>query len=118
MECCGGFDPADAVPCPLPAGGCTVHFGRTLHGAGPNRSEAPRYAYVLIFNVPPVENVDGKSFPWLQNKNTARMQRSRQWLQHGGKFVNLWRQVRNKELRDYRRTFVKLTKKAAAYLRR
>ena len=118
IECYEGFDASEAVPCPLPAGGCTVHFGRTLHGAGPNRSNAPRYAYVLIFNVPPVANVDGKSFPWLQNKNTARMQRSKEWMQHGGKFVNLWRRIRNKELRDYKRTFVKLSKRAAAFFHR
>lgn len=118
LECFEGFDPADAVTCPLPAGGCTIHFGRTLHGAGPNRSDEPRYAYVLIFHVPPEESAGGKSFPWLQHKNTARMQRSKHWLLHGGKFVNLWRRVRNKEIHDYKRSFVKLKKRFFTYLRR
>ena len=111
IECYEGFDPADAVRCPLPAGGCTIHFGRTVHGAGPNRSDGPRYAYVLIFFVPPEEiRSDAKSHPWLQDKNTARMQRSRRWLNRGGKYVNLWRRFRNKELTDYKRTFLKLKK--------
>ncbi len=118
IECFDGFDRADAVACPLPAGGCTIHFGRTLHGAGPNRSDGPRYAYVLIFQTPPEENIDGKNFPWLHNKNTARMQRSKTWLRHGGKFVNLWRRFRNKELSDYKRTLLKMKDRVGTYFRR
>ena len=94
LECYEGFDPAQAVACPLPAGGCTIHFGRTVHGAGPNRSDAPRYAYVLIFQVPAEAAENPQEFPWLQNKNTARMQRSSRWLRQGGKYVNLWRAIR------------------------
>ena len=117
LECYEGFDPARAVSCPLPAGGCTIHFGRTVHGAGSNRSDAPRYAYVLIFHVPVGAAVENPpEFPWLQDKNTARMQRSSKWLRRGGKYVNLWRAIRNKEIRDYRRTFLKLKKRVAAYL--
>ena len=118
LECYEGFDPAQAVTCPLPAGGCTIHFGRTILGAGPNRSDAPRYAYVLIFHVPgePTNNV--REFPWLHSRNTARMQRSRKWLQQGGKYVNLWRAIRNKELRDYKRVFLKLKRCVSAYLSR
>ena len=93
-------------------------FGRTLHGAGPNRSDDPRYAYVLIFNVPPTEKAGGETFPWLQNKNTARMQRSKAWMQHGGRFVNLWRRIRNKEIRDYKRTFLKMKTRLFASFRR
>ena len=52
LECYSGFDPEDGVPCPLPAGGCTIHMPRTLHAAGPNRSNSPRFAYVLIFHGP------------------------------------------------------------------
>ena len=33
LECRGDFDPADAVACPLPTGGCAIHHGRTLHYA-------------------------------------------------------------------------------------
>lgn len=39
----------DAVACPIPAGGCTMHASYTLHYAGPNRSETPRRAYILVF---------------------------------------------------------------------
>ena len=118
IECFAGFDPADAVACPLPAGGCTIHFGRTLHGSGPNRSDAPRYAYVLIFQVPSEPAKQPKDFPWLQSKNTARMQRSRRWLQRGGTYVNLWRRIRNKNVRDYKRVFLKLKQRLFAQLRR
>ena len=42
-------DPADAIPCPVPACAATVHDCRTLHYAGPNRTSSPRRAYVLVF---------------------------------------------------------------------
>ena len=120
LECYEGFTPAQAVACPLPAGGCTIHFGRTIHGAGPNRSDAPRYAYVLIFHVPVDSTAvqTAREFPWQREKNTARMQRSRRWLREGGKYVNLWRAIRNKEVRDYKRVFLKLKKRVSAYLSR
>ncbi|HEY1413804.1 MAG TPA: phytanoyl-CoA dioxygenase family protein, partial [Rhodopila sp.] len=50
LECISGFDPRDAVVCPLAAGGCVIHNGRTVHGAGPNISDQDRMAYVLIFD--------------------------------------------------------------------
>lgn len=31
LECIGGLDPNDAVACPLPLGGVTLHTGRTAH---------------------------------------------------------------------------------------
>jgi hypothetical protein len=111
VECIEGFDPAEAVSCPLPAGGCTIHSGRTLHAAGPNRSDQPRFAYVLIFHTPPEPAQNPKSFPWLKDKNTARMHRTKRWLQQGGKFMILWRVFRNKELNDYKRTFRKLKRR-------
>jgi ectoine hydroxylase-related dioxygenase (phytanoyl-CoA dioxygenase family) len=42
-------DAAAAVACPLPAGGCTLHFLGTPHYTGGNGSARPRRAY--IFNV-------------------------------------------------------------------
>ncbi len=114
VECCDGFDPADAVACPLPAGGCTIHFGRTLHAAGPNRSDAPRFAYVLIFHIPPElagSSENPQAFPWLQGKKTARMQRTKQWMENGGTYVNWWRVITSKEFRDYKRTFQNLKKR-------
>ena len=111
IECFDGFDPATEVPCPLPAGGCTIHHGRTLHGAGPNRSNAPRYAYVLIFQNPARPAKSPRSFPWLEGKATDRMERQQKWLSGGGKFVSTWRWLRDK---DYARAFQKLTKKIGA----
>ena len=43
---------ADPVAAPLPAGGVVVHDSRTLHGAGPNLSEAPRWSYAAVFRRP------------------------------------------------------------------
>jgi ectoine hydroxylase-related dioxygenase (phytanoyl-CoA dioxygenase family) len=79
VECYAGFNPRDAVACPLPAGGCTVHTGRTLHGAGPNHSDAPRYAYVLVFDLPRRPRRGRRAFPWQADKKTARMERERAW---------------------------------------
>ena len=45
----------DAVACPIPAGGCTMHASYTLHYAGPNRSEMPRRAYILVFRATAVQ---------------------------------------------------------------
>jgi ectoine hydroxylase-related dioxygenase (phytanoyl-CoA dioxygenase family) len=59
-------DPAsfpDAVACPVPAGGATVHAARTLHHAGPNLTDEPRRALVMAFRVPPVWE-GTRSFPW------------------------------------------------------
>jgi hypothetical protein len=38
-----------AVPCPLEAGGCTIHTLKTLHYTGPNNTDKPRRAYILTF---------------------------------------------------------------------
>ncbi len=92
LECVGGFDPAEAVACPLPAGGCVIHNGRTLHGAGPNRSGRDRMAYVLIFDRVPVPARHSREFPWRAQHNTARTKRERAWRRQGGLLVHLWRQ--------------------------
>ena len=44
----------EAVACPLPPGGATIHFSRTLHYAGPNTSTEPRRALIMGFNAPGV----------------------------------------------------------------
>lgn len=36
------FDPADAVPIEIPAGGISIHHVRMLHGSAPNTSDRPR----------------------------------------------------------------------------
>lgn len=37
------------VPCPLPAGGCTFHNARTVHGAGTNMTSGRRRAMTVAF---------------------------------------------------------------------
>jgi hypothetical protein len=46
------FDAASAVPCPLPPGGATFHFCRTLHYTAPNTSPRPRRAFTTIVHGP------------------------------------------------------------------
>ncbi len=112
LECFEGFDPAQAVPRPLPAGGCTIHTGRTLHTAGPNTSAGPRLAYVLNFAIPPRPAATKRSFPWLEAKDTARLQRMRTWMRRGGMFVETWRLLKRTEPRDYGKLVSKLARKA------
>jgi hypothetical protein len=92
LECIGGFDPKDAVSCPLPAGGCVIHTGRTVHGAGPNPSNEARMAYVLIFDKVPVPARTQRHFPWRAHHQTARAKRELAWRRSGGLLVHLWRQ--------------------------
>jgi ectoine hydroxylase-related dioxygenase (phytanoyl-CoA dioxygenase family) len=93
LECCGPFQPADAVPVPLPAGGCTIHDMRTLHYTAPNTSEAPRLAYILIFNTPPVYKPGQRSFPWLAGRHTDSQTRKKQWHRRGGLVVEVMRRL-------------------------
>jgi hypothetical protein len=117
LECIDGFDPRDAVECPLPAGGCVIHNGRTLHGAGPNRSDEPRMAYVLIFDRVPTPARVRREFPWRQQHRTARAQREREWRRHGGLLVHLWRQ-RNRVRVTSVRTLLFDMRRAARAMRR
>ncbi len=79
LECAGGFDPAQAVACPLPAGGAIIHHCRTLHSAGPNRTGEPRRAYVLAFRGKVVATEKSELFPWLLEKRTAAQSRQEAW---------------------------------------
>lgn len=94
VECFEGFDVAQAVTCPLDVGDCTVHTGRTVHGAGANHSAAPRYAYVMVFERPPMPRLTPRSFPWQTDKVTPRMLRERAWRRRGGYLVLAWRRLR------------------------
>ena len=113
LECYEGFDPKDAISCPLPAGGCTLHTGRTLHATGPNRSPEPRLAYVLNFAIPPVPASRQRSFPWLEEKETARLERKRTWMRRGGMFVEAWRLIKRTEPKDYGKLAARLVRKAS-----
>ncbi len=111
LECSGGFDPRDAVSCPLPAGGCTLHTGRTLHATGPNHSSAPRLAYVLNFAIPPRPAATPRTFPWLEEKQTARIERKRAWMRRGGFFVKTWRVLKRTEPKDYPKLVSRVVRK-------
>jgi ectoine hydroxylase-related dioxygenase (phytanoyl-CoA dioxygenase family) len=92
LECTGAFDPRHAVSCPLAAGGCVIHNGRTLHGAGPNVSDGVRMAYVLIFDRVPTPASEVRHFPWREHHRPARAKRELEWRRNGGLLVHLWRQ--------------------------
>ncbi len=111
VECFEGFDEADAVYCPIPAGGCTIHTSRTVHGAGPNRSSRPRFAYVLVFQVPSIAIGLPQDRPWLAGKVTPRMTRRQNWMRHGGIFVHAWRRLKQTKQIGYREMAVRIASK-------
>ena len=67
---------ADAVACPLAAGGATLHHGRTLHYTGPNLSDQPRRAYILMFHTPPVKRSTPRDFYWQTMQKTKWQERA------------------------------------------
>ena len=54
----------EAVACPLPPGGATIHFSRTLHYAGPNTSTEPRRALIMGVSAPPTPLPEPRHMPW------------------------------------------------------
>jgi len=116
VECIGDFDPEDAIACPLPAGGCTVHGGLTLHSAGPNHSTRPRAAWVLIFELPPRPSATVRPGTGV-SRLTARAQREMRWKRHGGALVILRRHLSRIDLRDPRQIMVLLQLVASGGLR-
>jgi ectoine hydroxylase-related dioxygenase (phytanoyl-CoA dioxygenase family) len=64
-------DPAQAVACPIPVGGATFHHCRTLHHAGPNRTDHPRRAYILVLGAPPTKADRPADRPWQQEEREA-----------------------------------------------
>ncbi len=54
----------EVAVCELPAGGATVHDGRTVHGAGANASGQPRRALVFGFGLAPVHLDTPNHYPW------------------------------------------------------
>lgn len=94
LECAADFPVASAIACPLEMGGATVHYGRTLHFAGPNLSTEPRYAYIMAFEAPPVPLRHKRSFAWNDEKLAAHLQRRRGWRLRGGIFIEAGRKFR------------------------
>jgi hypothetical protein len=90
------FDESQAVACPLKAGECVVHSGRTLHSAGPNRGETERIAYVLAFELPPKPRGTHREFRWNVERHPAALERRRDWRRRGGFIVEVLRRFRNR----------------------
>jgi ectoine hydroxylase-related dioxygenase (phytanoyl-CoA dioxygenase family) len=84
LECVGDFNSGRAVPCPLPPGGAAVHHCRTLHSAGPNQTDLPRFAYVLAFRGPVRPNPEFHGYPWNFEKRTAAQDRRESWQNRWG----------------------------------
>jgi len=70
-------DASQAVACPIPAGGATIHHCRIPHYAGPNRSDTPRRAYILVFGLPTEARETARDFHWQRERQTARQERHR-----------------------------------------
>lgn len=51
LRCTGKINTQWAVACPIPAGGATMHFPKTLHYTGPNDTDNPRHALILNFGM-------------------------------------------------------------------
>ena len=100
LECPDAASMPNPVACPLPAGGCTLHDGETLHRTTNNLSSSPRYAYILNFHVPPTLSKEVKSFPWLDEKQSFQREQKRAWMLRGGVFVMIWRRIRRRGLWD------------------
>ncbi len=66
-----------AVSCPLPAGGATFHYNRTMHYAGANRSDIPRRAYILGYGMPNKRREKPLDFYWNRMKQTPREARAK-----------------------------------------
>jgi ectoine hydroxylase-related dioxygenase (phytanoyl-CoA dioxygenase family) len=58
---------ANATPIPCPVGSVCLHHSYCLHYAGPNRTDHPRRAYIMIFALPPVKLDRPFFFPWKQD---------------------------------------------------
>jgi ectoine hydroxylase-related dioxygenase (phytanoyl-CoA dioxygenase family) len=109
LECFEGFDPGEAVACPLPVGGVSLHDGLVLHGAGPNRSDQPRFAYVATFATPSRRLETPRHFPWNDEKRTAGQERERKWIEKSGLPGAVVRHVRRK-IEGLRRRVRKLSR--------
>ncbi|TDC67350.1 phytanoyl-CoA dioxygenase family protein [Micromonospora sp. KC207] len=62
-------DDTDSVACPLRPGEAVMHDFRAPHYAGPNETDQPRRAYVLVFMSQPVEVTDPEPRPWLHDRS-------------------------------------------------
>lgn len=72
-----GANVSSGVACPIPAGGCTIHHNATLHYTGPNRTDRPRRALIMILGLPGVRLPEPRDFPWQARWQTARQARAK-----------------------------------------
>ncbi len=72
-----------AIACPLPAGGATIHHPRTLHYAGPNRSDTPRRAYILGGQLPRKKRAVPLRYPWLEEEDSLVTRTKRELAETG-----------------------------------
>jgi hypothetical protein len=70
-----GVDETLMVPCPLSAGGATVHGYHTLHHSNPNLSDGPRRAYAVLFGTPLPQFQSREGFSWNEKMATQRLKR-------------------------------------------
>ena len=71
-------DTTEAVACPLPAGGATMHHCRTLHHASGNRSAGDRRAYILVVAAPTRKRKTPRVFPWVTQQHVGRAQQAKE----------------------------------------
>jgi hypothetical protein len=112
IECCSGFDPATQMVCPIPAGGMTIHLGRTVHGASFNTSDSDRLGYILNYKTPPLPRPELGEFAWNAKVARAIHGRRRRWLLGGGIFREVLRFIFAD--RDNKRFFFKRLRKRLA----
>ncbi|HYE04667.1 MAG TPA: phytanoyl-CoA dioxygenase family protein [Planctomycetota bacterium] len=67
----------NAVACPLPAGGCTIHHQRTLHYATANPSPHPRRAWIIGGGLTPRALHVPRAHTWNEEKRTLRTEREK-----------------------------------------
>ena len=81
LEVATEVDVSQPAICPLPAGGATIHLNNTLHYTGPNHSDSPRRALIMMFGVPPRTREElglpPRRFLWQAVRHTAREARAR-----------------------------------------
>jgi len=94
LECAVPIPGGSGIPVPVKAGDCTLHAGRTLHYAGPNQTEGPRYAYILEFEVPPRPLSEAREFSWHQERQPPNRVARGRWLRRGGIVIEIVRRLR------------------------
>jgi ectoine hydroxylase-related dioxygenase (phytanoyl-CoA dioxygenase family) len=67
---------AQGVAQPVAAGGCLIHYCRTLHHAGPNTTDQDRHAYICGFSSPGTRRAERRHVPWQDRQRTPRSARA------------------------------------------